>query len=366
MELPATTKDITVEWLNEALHDNGFLENTEIISLKHEEIGVGEGYTGDIARIYLTYDNDSQQLPATIIAKLPTSFEPVRSVGLQLGIYARETQFYKDIAPSSPLRTPYCYYGGIDSTNDKYVLLLEDCSKYYQPDPELRGINYEEARAITLAIAEFHAHWWDDARLRNSSFLLQPNERMADEEHINSFRNTLETCSTAEDFKQSLPEGGLEACRQLQEKYHLIKEMLPRDKLTIIHTDLRADNVFMDPNDKDHPVIVYDWAMTSNWRGVADISRLLGTSVEVDLRRNIEKDLIQQYYNQLVESGVSDYSHEECWKDYLKGYPVFTMMMLAAFAIGDRSNVRGNKRAVQNVERWFSAIVDNDILSLLP
>ena len=366
MELPATTKDITVEWLNEVLHENGFLGNNNIASLKHEEIGVGEGYTGDIARIHVTYDDDSQHLPASLVAKLPTWFEPARSVCLQLGIYEREIQFYTEIAPSSPIRTPYCYYGGIDSTNEKYVLLFEDCAKYSQPDPELLGINYEEARAITLAIAEFHAYWWDDARIRNSSFLLQPNERMADEEHIKGFQNTLETCSVAEDFKQSLPEGGLEACRQLQKKYHLIKETLPRDKLTIIHTDLRADNVFMDPKDKDHPVIIYDWAMASSWRGVADISRLLGTSVEVDLRRNIEKDLIQQYYNKLAECGVSDYSHEECWEDYLKGYPVFTMMMLAAFSMGDRSNVRGNKRAVQNVERWFSAIVDTDALSLLP
>jgi hypothetical protein len=134
MELPATTKEISVEWLNEVLHENGFLGNNNIASLKHKVIGVGEGYTGDIARIHLTYDNDSQQLPVLLVAKLPTSYESARSVGLRLGIYAREIQFYKEIAPSSPIRIPYCYFGDIDSANDKYVLLLEDCSKYSQPD----------------------------------------------------------------------------------------------------------------------------------------------------------------------------------------------------------------------------------------
>jgi hypothetical protein len=366
MDLPATTKDITVEWLNEVLHKNELLGNTDIVALEHEEIGVGEGYTGDIAKIHLTYDNDSQQLPASLVAKLPTSFEPARSICLQLGIYARETQFYKEIAPSSPIRTPYCYFGGIDSTNEKYVLLLEDCSQYYQPDFELQGINYDEAKAITLAIAEFHANWWDDARINDYSFLLQPNERMTNEEQINGFRNTLEACSAFDDFKQSLPEGGLEASRLLHEKYHLIDDITPRDRLTIIHSDLRADNVFIDNNDKERPIIVYDWAMASNWRGAADISRLLGTSVETDMRRNTEKDLIQQYYSRLIECGVSDYSHKECWEDYLKGYLVFTMMALAAFAGGDRSSARGNKRAVQNIGRWFSAIVDNDAVSLLP
>ena len=66
--------------------------------------------------------------------------------------------------------------GDIDSANDKYVLLLEDCAKYSQPDIELKGINYEQAKAITLAIAEFHARWWDDVKLSTYSFLEQPNE----------------------------------------------------------------------------------------------------------------------------------------------------------------------------------------------
>ena len=36
MKLPATTKDISVEWLNEALHENGVLGNSNIVSVKHE------------------------------------------------------------------------------------------------------------------------------------------------------------------------------------------------------------------------------------------------------------------------------------------------------------------------------------------
>ena len=365
IELPATTKDITVEWLNEVLHENGFLGNNNIASLKHEVIGVGEGYTGDIARILLTYDNDSQQLPSKIIAKLPTSFEPLRTKCLQLGIYAREIQFYKEIAPSSPIRIPNCYFNDMDSENDKYVLLMEDCSKYSQPDFELEGINYEQAKAITLAIAEFHARWWNDTKLSSFSTLDQPIDAVS-ENTTNDFRMMWEICSANEDFKQSFPEGGYEVGKQQYEKFHLLKDAYPKNKLTIIHSDLRADNVYFDNNDNERPVIVYDWAMTMVWRGVADISRLLGTSIDTDLRRDIEKDLIQWYHNRLIESGVSDYSYKECWEDYLMGYLCFTIFPLAAYALGDRSDARGNKRAVQNIGRWFSAIVDNDAVSLLP
>jgi hypothetical protein len=257
MELPATTKEISVEWLNEVLHENGFLGNNNIASLKHKVIGVGEGYTGDIARIHLTYDNDSQQLPVLLVAKLPTSYESARSVGLRLGIYAREIQFYKEIAPSSPIRIPYCYFGDIDSANDKYVLLLEDCSKYSQPDIELKGINYEQAQALTLTIADLHARWWDDAKLTSFSTLQQPNEWLKDDDII-GFKQTWEMCSATEDFKNSLSEDGFEASRVLCEKFHLLQEIIPQNKLTIIHSDLRADNVFIDDNDSKQPVIVYD------------------------------------------------------------------------------------------------------------
>ena len=257
MELPATTKEISIEWLNEVLHENGFLGNNNIASLKHEVIGVGEGYTGDIARIHLTYDNDSQQLPVLLVAKLPTSYESARSVGLRLGIYAREIQFYKEIAPSSPIRIPYCYFGDIDSANDKYVLLLEDCSKYSQPDIELKGINYERAQALTLTIADLHARWWDDAKLTSFSTLQQPNEWLKDDDII-GFNQTWEMCSATEDFKNSLSEDGFEASRVLCEKFHLLQEIIPQNKLTIIHSDLRADNVFIDDNDSKQPVIVYD------------------------------------------------------------------------------------------------------------
>jgi hypothetical protein len=365
MELTATTKDITVEWLNEVLHENGFLGNSNIVSLKHEVIGVGEGYTGDIARIYLTYDNDSQQLPSTIIAKLPTSFEPARSMCLQLRIYEREIQFYNEIASSSPIRTPQCYFGDFDSENEKYVLLLEDCAKYSQPNPESRSINYEHAQALTLAIAEFHARWWDDAKLTSFSALFQPNEWLKDDD-ISVFKQIWETCSAREDFKHGLSEDGFKASRILYEKFHLIKEIIPQNKLTIVHSDLQVDNVFIDDNDKKRPVIIFDWATPRVWRGAADISRLLGTSLDVDMRRGTEKDLIQLYFNRLIEHGVSDYTYQECWEDYLKGYLCFTVFPLAAFMGGDRSSARGNQRTLQNISRWYSAMADNNATSLIP
>ena len=365
MDPPASTKDISAGWLNEVLKENGFLGEARISSIRHEQIGVGEGFTGDLARIHLSYEAQSANLPSSIIAKLPTSFEPARIVCMRLGIYAREINFYRHIAPSSPIRTPRCYLGLIDRDRDRYVLLLEDCAKYSPADPQLRGINYEQAQAITLAMADFHARWWDDPRLSSFSWLTQAKESFQDYD-IESYRRMWETSSSTEEFRRILPKGGYEASKAIYERFHLLRDHSPRVNLTIVHTDMKADNVYFDHSNKEQPVIVLDWATPRVWRGVEDISRLLGTSVHEELRREREKDLVRKYFDRLVERGVSGYTYQECWEDYLRGYLGFSIFPLATFTIADRSVKRTNEHAIQNLVRWFSAIVDNDATKLLP
>lgn len=365
MELPASTKAISADWLNEALKENGFLGDARISSIKHEQIGVGEGFTGDLARIHVSYEVRSPTLPSSIVAKLPTSFEPARVVCMRLGIYAREINFYRYIAPSSPLRTPRCYLGLMDRETERYVLLLEDCAKYSPADPGLRGISYEQAKEITLAMADFHASWWDDPRLPTFSWLTQANESFQDYD-IESYRKMWESSSSSQEFRQILPKGGYEASKSIYERFHLLRDHAPQTNLTIMHADMKADNVYFDYSDKAQPVIVLDWATPRVWRGIADISRLLGTSVETELRQQCERDLVHRYFDRLVARGVSGYTYQECWKDYLRGFLGFSIFPLATFTIVDRSNKRTNEHAIQNLRRWFSAVVDNDATTLLP
>ena len=112
VELPATTKDISVEWLNEVLHESGFLGTAKIVSLKPEQVGVGEGFMSDIARLYITYDGESSLLPGSMIAKMPTDYEPMRQVIIRRGVFEKEIRLYTEVLPKSPIRTPRLYFGG--------------------------------------------------------------------------------------------------------------------------------------------------------------------------------------------------------------------------------------------------------------
>lgn len=42
-----------------------------------------------------------------------------------------------------------------------------------------------------------------------------------------------------------------------------------------------------------------------------DVSFFLGTNLEIDVRRNLEGELVSHYYTKLVEFGVQGYSYEQ-------------------------------------------------------
>ncbi len=365
MDLPETTKDITAGWLDEVLHDNGYLKVESIVSIKHEAVGTGEGFLSDMARLTLEYSRESPDLPETMLAKLPTSHESSRTIAMALRLYEREIKFYLEVAPISPVRTPGLIYADIDSENKRYVLLMEDCSGYTPADPGLKGLDYEQTKTVVLKIADFHIRWWDNEGLQSFPWLPKPQSkgRFAT---IDFFRKGWDTCAESEDFKRILPEGGWEAGLKIYEHFPWLVEIASENNLTIRHTDLRPDNMFFDWNTPENPLILFDWSLASVGRGADDIAFLLGFSLATDFRRQVEKEMLQLYYQRLLDNGISNYSSEEYQEDYLKALLHFTANPLVAYASLDTSNPRKAELSALVLNRWFSATVDNDATSILP
>jgi Ser/Thr protein kinase RdoA (MazF antagonist) len=143
-------------------------------------------------------------------------------------------------------------------------------------------------------------------------------------------------------------------------------ENMPDDKLTIFHFDLRADNMFFDWDTPEDPLVVFDWATLGIGRGARDLSVPLGLSMATELRRQVEKDIVKVYHQRLLDRGISGYSFDECWTDYLRGLLQKTLMPIATFSRLDLSDPRAKKLANVATHRVFSAVLDNQATSLLP
>jgi len=362
--IPATSKDISADLLNEVLHSSGFLTGASITALQHEPWGIGEGFVSDMARLTATYDRRAPHLPKTMIAKLPTPYESARAVALQFNIYEREIRFYTEVAPHSPMRTPGLIYADVDSENQRYVLIMEDCSGYTQVD-QITGLDKDETELVALKLADFHARWWDAEDLFSFSWMPKPRgpEAMA---LIDTSRVCWDVAVQIEDFVNALPEGAWEAGLKIYEHFPWLIESVPDNHLTITHLDFRVDNMFFDWATSDDPLIVFDWGGVSISRGVMDLAYLLGGSVATDVRRSVEKNTVRLYYERLLERGVSGYSFDECWNDYRKGLLFFTFIGVLAVASLDMSDPRGTELLRVAIPRYFASIIDNNATSVLP
>ena len=236
MELPETTKDITVEWLNEVLHENGFLGDTKITSLEQEKVGVGQGFNSDLAKLILRFDRDSKNLPKTIVAKLPPSDEAIRNVLTANKAFEREIRFYQEVAPNISVRTPRVIYSGMDPDRQRYVILMEDCSYATPAEPDLQGLTYEETRIVVSKIADFHARWWKADTLTSLSWVPKLRDVVIRNANTgNTARAVWDACNKLEDFRKKLPDGGWEAGLKIVEQRNWLNNNLPEDKLTLLH-----------------------------------------------------------------------------------------------------------------------------------
>jgi len=364
--LPATLKDITTPWLNEALHRNGFLKtDNSVASIKMTTMGVGEGFQSDMARISVQYGRPDASLPVTMVAKMPTTFEQANYVAMLFNTYEREIRFYREVAGRSPLRTPGLIYGEFDSEQKRYALILQDCGCYTQID-QGKGLTEAQLRQTILKIADFHAHWWNSEDLKSIPWMPGPRSQMAFA-LVGFYRECWDIAVNNPDFLAALPDGGKEAGLKIYQHYEwMVNDAAPDDNLTITHFDFRADNLFFDESNPKDPVVVFDWQASSMYRGPLDIAYLIGGSVDVALRRRVEKQMLDTYYARLIEKGVKNYPFEECQRDYLGGLLVYAYIPVLAYSRLDISSERAKVLAPLMVQRHFSAILDNDALSFLP
>ena len=87
---------------------------------------------------------------------------------------------------------------------------------------------------------------------------------------------------------------------------------------TLVHSDFRPDNLLFAADGSGPRVAAVDWQGFGRGCGMADVSFLLGNSLEPDVRRAHEERIVRDYHAGLGAAGVGSYSFDECWDDYAR------------------------------------------------
>jgi Phosphotransferase enzyme family len=352
LRIPASIEDVDTDWLSAVLHD-------DVTGFESTQIGEGIGIMGQLFRVTPTYrPGAGGSGPASVIVKLPSPFEANRQQGIALGLYEAEVRFYNELKARTATATPYVHYATIVPGTADFVIVSEDLSHLAMVD-QIPGLNELQARAAVRALADLHASWWGKVGTADYEWL--PTVNAPRIEPVAAIYPQLWAGYLA-NFGDDLPDGARAAGDLIAPRWGEIMNRLGGRPQTLIHMDYRSENMFFSAG---LDVTVIDWQTLGRGPGAYDLAYLLGGNLEIELRRELENDLVGSYHARLVDQGVTGYPLETLWSDYRLSAMAVTATPIFTGATLDLANERGRTMISGMGSRLFSSVVDNRSVELL-
>ena len=125
-------------------------------------MSIGTGQVGENVRFELTWTDDHESLPTSVVGKFPSTSEVSRATAVQLNTYVKEVGFYSHVQDSVTIRTPRVHALEWDETTHDFVLLMEDIRPARSGD-QLLGCTVDEAALAIDQAVGLHASTWGRA-----------------------------------------------------------------------------------------------------------------------------------------------------------------------------------------------------------
>lgn len=324
-----------------------------------------QGAVSSAVRLELTYE-DGETGPAAVFAKWSAPLATAREMAAQNGMYRREVRFYRDLAGTSNIATPRCYFAGWERKTNEFLLILEDMSASRVGN--FYASSLDDVCTVVEALPRFHARWWQHDDLRKLRWLFPLDHPAAAAGLQTAFRGALEVTGRQFAAEFDGPLGA--AARAIEERYPSIATRYGARPTTLVHSDLHLQQVFF-PGADGGRFAIFDWQTIGRGFGGQDLGRVIPMSLTTDMRREHERALVESYHRGLVAAGVDDYSLDECWDDYRLGISWNVVLNVIAGASIDRAAMDadaaeyGTTLAETFFGRIAAAIDDLEVLELL-
>ena len=351
----ATIEQLTPNFLSSLLNDYWGGDGPEVSSVDARQIGTGQ--MGRCYQLSLTYSGEvPADTPARVLAKLPSTDDGSRQFATAMQAYAREVEFYREVAPRLSVRTPACYGAGVSADGSDFHLLLEDLSPVSACD-QIGGCDAQQAKAVLSEMAALHAESWRNPQLQKMPFL---QTGLAVWHHIGSAVQPTSKVFVQR-FAERLDDSAIRMANEIgaggaADWFAFLKE--PR---CLWHSDLRLDNVLFEGRAGEVPVALVDWQSVCLAPGSIDASYFIGSGMGDAVRRAAEDDLLRFYYERLRDGGVHDYSWDQCQREYrANAVAGFLVAMFASVSV--EQTERGDEMFSVLANRHAQHMVDHDSL----
>ena len=358
VDVIANVSQITPEWLTQALRTNGSIKSS-VTDVNLDVIGAGVGLMAELARLEMTFASP-EDMPSVIIAKIAAQNEN-REVAKILDFYNREANFYNKVADQIPFNVPASYFAKVNDETYDCVILMEDLGDV-SPNDQLVGASEEEAFSAIERIASMHAIYWGKVRRPEHSWMYDFMS-VHQAKRLQTLLYMPGLTPTIENFGAFLDAETTSVLTRTGDQYidFWANNMFSQE--TFIHGDYRQDNFIYAKDSLD--AVVLDWQVSGSGKGIFDFTYFVCQSLKSDVRKRIERQLVEFYVEKLREGGVTDYSFEQCWSDYRRMVLGCLMVPVTVCGTLDLANERGRAIAECILERNLSAVSDLGSAELL-
>ncbi len=360
-DFPTSPAALTADWLTKALKPS--FPNIAVEHFENTTIGVGSGFMGDLERVSLTSASNANH-PKTVVVKFSSHFEATRILAGRMNYYGRELGFYEDCAKTAGVKTPTIYCQHFDAQNQHFVMVMEDLAPAV-PTDQVVGNTLEQSEQVMLAFADLHGKWWNSPDLKQMAWT-------APITHVTPIKESLiQLEASIQDAERTGRFDAYPKMKRLQPRLPPLFAMEPPqpEPYTLVHGDLRSDNIFFSPESpSDEPTII-DWQTAGIGQPMTDIARWLTQSIDIDLRRQHETDLLKLYHERLIANGVENYSYQKMLQEYEINLVVTLLMFSMSMDEIEQTSDRAAPLFHAMYSRLDAALIDWNVektLKILP
>lgn len=286
---------------------------------------IGTGQVGDSVRFTLDFAGDAA--PLTLAGKFAAADPTSRATAAMLGLYAREVNFYRELAPQLPVRTPQVHFAQMAEDGTAFCLLFEDLGPA-RGGNQIAGCGIADARAAIRQAAALHAPSWHNPAILGRAWL-QPDPEAA--ARVKALYPQAQAVFR-ERYAGVLEPEYMALCEALAE--HTAATDRTPECVSLVHGDFRLDNLLFDIKGGAESVAVLDWQTLGIGNGLTDVGYFLGCGIGDGLRRAHEAELLELYCAEMTARGVP-LGVADIWRDYAVGalHGLSTAVFSAAFVV---------------------------------
>lgn len=354
--IPRSVEEITPQWFEEIVFSNsGFPHLTHITKT---DIGEGRGFLSQTYKVGLHFkEPDTNGAPNSVIVKLQPTSGLYKAAANELHAFRREISFYRDVAPTAPVRLPKIYFA--DATTGAGALVMEDLGSLASGD-QILGIEHSQAITTAREIAKIHATYWNSPKLENLNWAPA-------RDHFNSDHYADYWPKFAKTHGTAIGVEALSIGAKVAKNIDWLEEKIAGRPTSIIHGDLRADNLMFSRETGGNEVVILDWQLVTKNLATIDIARLLGGSEPILQRQGHQMEVVHAWHESLLEAGVTDYSRSEAEDDFRLGILHCLLIPVRIYSSG-KGTTTGRRQQLLEVmiSRFFSAAMELNAGSVLP